>query len=153
MFKDDLEVGKRAEKLVAAALAARGHKVIDVSDDREYQRRDIDFILESPNGQQTTLEVKNDLRSDQTGNVFIETYSANNYSRKGAGWYYYCDATYLAFVQEKKGIAHIVAFAELQSYIDNNNPRQCRSPFSEGYVIPIDKLKTFNSYFCLRSEC
>ncbi len=50
MFKDDLEVGKRAEKLVAAALAARGHKVIDVSDDREYQRRDIDFILESPNG-------------------------------------------------------------------------------------------------------
>ena len=153
MFKDDLEVGKRAEKFIKEALAARGHKVTDVSDDKEYQRLDIDFVLENDNGQQTTLEVKNDLRSEETGNVFIETYSVNNHSRGGAGWYRYCEAAYLAFVQEKKQMAHIVSFADLQSYIRGNHPRQCRSPFSEGFVIPIDELKSFNSYFCLRSEC
>lgn len=152
MFKDDLEIGKRAEEFIKEALATRGHKVTDVSNDKQYQRLDIDLLLENDIGQQTTLEVKNDLRSEETGNVFIETYSANNYSRNGAGWYYYCESAYLAFVQEKKGIAHIVSFADLESYISCNHPRQCRSPFSAGFIVPIDELKSFNSYFCLRSE-
>lgn len=32
MFYDDLAIGKRGEKLVKDAIAARGHKVEDLSD-------------------------------------------------------------------------------------------------------------------------
>ena len=149
MFIDDLAIGKRAEKLVAAALAARGHIVTDVSSNATYQRIDIDFTLESKSGQKTTLEVKNDLRSAQTGNIFIETYNENNRARHGSGWYCYCEADYLAFVQEASKQAHIISMNDLINYIENNKPRTCHGAFSAGYIIPITELKQFNSYFCL----
>lgn len=149
MFIDDLAIGKRAEKLVAAALAARGHIVTDVSGNATYQHIDIDFTLESKSGQKTTLEVKNDLRSAQTGNIFIETYNENNHTRHGSGWYCYCEADYLAFVQEVNKQAHIISMNDLINYIENHKPRTCRSTFSAGYIIPITELKQFNSYFCL----
>lgn len=69
----------------------------DLSDSREYQIKDIDLRL-SKNGVSVTLEVKNDQKSNYTGNVFIETYNRNNTSRGGDGWFCYCDADYLCFV-------------------------------------------------------
>lgn len=74
MFKDDLAVGKRGEKAVAAALLKRGHTITDVSNDAEYQDKDIDFML-CKNDVVVSLEVKNDIKSNTTGNVFIETYN------------------------------------------------------------------------------
>jgi len=32
------------------------------------------------------MEVKNDIKSNYTGNVFIETYNRNNVKRGGDGW-------------------------------------------------------------------
>lgn len=97
-FNNDLAIGKRGEKLVIAALANRGHKIEDLSDNREYQRKDIDFRISNTEGVSITLEVKNDIRSNQTGNVFIETYNRNNVSRGGDGWLCYCEADYLCFI-------------------------------------------------------
>lgn len=74
MFYNDLEVGKRGEKAVAAALEKRGHIITDLSNDAEYQRKDIDMML-CKNGMAVSLEVKNDIKSNTTGNVFIETYN------------------------------------------------------------------------------
>lgn len=149
MFKDNLEVGKRAEKAVAAALAARGHGIQDVSDDSAYQRIDIDLLL-NKDGKQASLEIKNDLRSEQTGNVFIETYNRNNERRNGNGWYCYCEADYIAFVQENRKQAHIVSFRELVDMIEKCKPHICRSAFSAGYIIAIAELEHFSSYFCLK---
>lgn len=148
MFNDDLKIGKRAEKAVAAALAARGHNIQDVSDNSAYQRIDVDLLL-SKDGRQTSLEIKNDLRSEQTGNVFIEIYNRNNESRNGNGWYCYCEADYVAFVQENRKQAHIVSFRELANMIGKCKPHICRSAFSAGYIIAITELEHFNSYFCL----
>lgn len=97
-FYDDLQKGRKGEKMVADALTARGHKVEDVSLSPSYQFRDIDFLLVK-NGKRTTLEVKNDIRSNETGNVFIEETNFNNVSIKYKGWYYYCEAEYLCFLQ------------------------------------------------------
>ena len=70
-------------------------------------------------GKETTLEVKNDLRSETTGNLFIETFCRYNVSRMGQGWYYYCQADYLAFVQEEKRIAHIITRNDLINMIES----------------------------------
>lgn len=96
-FTDELAIGKRGEALVIAALSNRGHTIEDLSESREYQLKDIDMRL-SKNGVSITLEVKNDLRSNYTGNVFIETYNRNNVKRGGDGWLCYCEADYLCFV-------------------------------------------------------
>lgn len=72
MFKDDLAIGKRAEALVRKALAKRGHSVEDVSNSRNYADTDLKI---SKNGVSIRLEVKNDIVSNYTGNVFVETYN------------------------------------------------------------------------------
>ena len=81
-FYNDLHTGRKGEQLVAAALRRRGHKVDDVSLNPSYQYKDIDFVLTDKSGRTTTLEVKNDLTSNYTNNVFIETDNYNNVSRK-----------------------------------------------------------------------
>lgn len=96
-FEEQLTLGKKGEALVKAALAARGHIILDVSNMPEWQQKDIDFVI-SKNGVSITLEIKNDIRSNQTGNVFVEIYNRNNRSRGGDGWLCYCEADYLCFV-------------------------------------------------------
>lgn len=84
--------------MVYSALAAKGHKIQDLSSCREYQEKDIDMLITNKRGETAFIEIKNDVRSNYTGNVFIEYYSANNVSRNGQGWFYYCEADFLCFV-------------------------------------------------------
>lgn len=148
-FYNDLAIGKRGEKLVAAALAARGHKVEDLSGIYEYQLKDTDFRLTNEEGVSITLEVKNDVKSNYTGNIFVETYNRNNIKRNGQGWFAYCEADYLCFVQEEYNVAHIVDRSELVKNCWNNYYKQKYSEFSRGYIVPIEKLRHYHSYRCL----
>lgn len=149
MFQNDLAVGKRGEKAVAAALEKRGHIITDVSDDVEYRLKDIDMML-CKNDVVVSLEVKNDIKSNTTGNVFIETYNQNNVSRNGQGWFCYCEADYLCFVQEFWQEAHIVSRDELVKAIWSGKYRKVSSPFSDGYIVPVGALKQMNTYHCLK---
>ena len=64
-----LSVGATAEELVKEHLAARGHKITDVTQDKDYQTKDIDFLLDNGN-EKTTLEVKSDSKISRNGNFF-----------------------------------------------------------------------------------
>lgn len=150
-FQVQNTIGKQGEALVIDALLKRGCAVEDLSSRREYQEKDIDCRV-SKSGLCITLEIKNDVRSNYTGNVFIETYNINNKRRNGAGWFSYCEADYLCFVQSEKKIAHIVARAELVKKCWNNLYREVNSPFSRGYIVPITCLKHYNSYHSLELE-
>ena len=148
-FYTDLKRGKKGEKLVIAALEARGHIVSDVSDNWDYRRNDIDLLLVNKQKQQTTLEVKNDQRSETTGNLFIETYNSNNQSHSYKGWFFYCAADYLCFLQEGNKQAHIVSFAELKKNIASNAYRTANSCNATGYLVPLEVVKQLPTYFCL----
>lgn len=147
-FNDDLAVGKRGEALVINAMKKRGHIVEDVSDIYEYRQKDIDLIL-SKNGTTVNMEVKNDIVSNYTDNVFVEIYNRNNTSRNGEGWFAYCEADYICFVQENYKLGHIVAVYELAQCCWNNWYRKKDSGFSRGYIVPIDKLKYYKTYHCI----
>lgn len=144
-FETDLKRGKQGETAIAATLAARGNILTDVSGEYEYQRKDIDFIV-SNGDKQTTLEVKTDYKSEITGNLFIETYNTANESRNGNGWYTYCQAQYMAFVQLNKRQAHIIAFDEMKSLIDGNKYRVANTYNTSGYLLPIGEIKKMPSY-------
>lgn len=148
-FNKDLARGKVGEALVASALAARGHKVKDLSDDWEYRRIDIDFMLTSAIGDTCTLEVKTDDASERTGNVFIEYANTHNKSHNYDGWYYYCRADYLAFVQRNRNKAHIVSRYDLIDNINNNNYRTANTSSSCGFLMPVSALMALPSYFLL----
>lgn len=148
-FFNDLAIGKRGERLVFEALKNRGHQVEDLSDICEYWLKDIDCRL-TKNDVSITMEIKNDLKSNYTGNVFVETYNRNNQKRGGEGWFCYCEADYLCFVQEEHNIAHIVKRDELIKHCWSNHYREVNSDFSRGYIVPIYKLKEYSSYYCLQ---
>lgn len=81
-----------------AALLQKRFVVQDVSDNEAYQRADIDFLI-LKNGKVASLEVKNDIRSNQTNNIFVEETNYNNFARNYAGWLYYSKADYFCFLQ------------------------------------------------------
>lgn len=147
-FYKDLDKGRKGEQLVAAALQRKGHRVQDVSLNPSYQYKDIDFVLTDKNGRTTTLEVKNDLTSNYTNNFFIETDNYNNVSRKFQGWYYYCEASFLCFVQSEKGLAHIVSHSDLDSLLNSKTYRTARSGAGDtkGLIVPLDDLMQLKSY-------
>jgi hypothetical protein len=147
-FYNDLAVGKRGEKLVAAALAARGHKITDLSDDREARRNDIDLLLDNGK-QQTTLEIKNDVRSETTGNLYIETYNIHNQSHSLQGWFFYCRAAYICFLQEQSRIAHIVSFDEMKENIKRSVYREVSTASTKGILLPVAAIKEYKSYFAM----
>ena len=97
-FEESLTAGKSGERLFAAAMKKRGHNVVDLSDIREYQEKDIDMLITNKRGETAYIEIKSDVRSNYTGNIFIEYYNNNNISRNGQGWLYYCEADFLCFV-------------------------------------------------------
>lgn len=148
-FYSDLNRGKQGETLAAKALEARGHKVIDVSDDWNYRCADIDFVLTNKQGQTTTLEVKTDAASEYTGNVFVEYYNSNNQSHEYQGWFKYCEAEYIGFIQPNNKKAMIVSFEELKQNIKENSYRSASSYNATGFLMPISTLQGFNSYFLM----
>lgn len=149
---DNFEVnnaeGKRGEALMINALIKRGHTIENLSDIEIYQGVDTDLRI-SKNGITITLEVKNDIKSHYYDNVFVETYNRNNTTRCGDGWYYYCNADYIAFVQENYKLAHIVDTSELIKDCQNKRYREASSDFSRGYLVPIKRLKEYSSYHCM----
>lgn len=147
-FYKDLAVGKRGEKIVAAALAARGHKITDLSDDLAARAKDIDLLLDNGK-QQTTLEIKNDVASERTGNLFIETYNIHNQSHSYKGWFFYCQATYICFLQEQSKAAHIVSFDDVRQAIETNHYREISTASTKGILLPVAALKVMPSYFLL----
>ena len=149
MFYDDLAIGKRGEQLIKNVLAARGHTVEDLTEIVAYQEKEIDFRLTDKSGVSIPLEVKNDIKSNYTGNVFVETYNRNNVKRGGDGWICYCDADYLCFVEENKQRAHIVLRSELIKNCWSGKYGQSYSQYSRGYIVPIGSLQTYESYYCL----
>jgi hypothetical protein len=120
-----------------------------LSDSWEYRRKDIDLLLENQQQQTTTLEIKNDQRSESTGNLFIETYNSNNQSHSYKGWFFYCEAEFLCFLQENKRTAHIVSFTELKKNIAANAYRTANSYNASGYLVPLEVVKQLPTYFCL----
>lgn len=74
-WRKSLQVGKDGEKKIVDILGdIEGvYDIIDVSDDKQYQEEDIDYIVVMNNGTEKKVEVKTD--TYDSGNLFYETMS------------------------------------------------------------------------------
>lgn len=104
IFYTQLRVGKVGEEAVLSWLRQR-HDVRDVREDKEYQKQDIDFIVDEA----VSLEIKTDNNISRTGNIYIETY-------KG-GWYEYCGADYLGIYSPQTAKLYILDYQRLKSIL------------------------------------
>lgn len=149
-FFDDLAIGARGEALVYATLTHRGFRLVDVTKDKFFQKKDIDFEVfkgEGADAKYTTLEIKNQPEAYFTGNVFLEDMNRMNVKRNGLGWIHYCEAEHICFVQEQINCAHIVSLKELKKNL--SKARFVNVWDGSGYVMPIKQLMKLDSYYCL----
>ncbi len=131
-------------------LRARNYKVIDVSDNPHYWKKDIDLFAMDQEGQITSIEVKWDSVISKTGNLFIETMT--NSQKQIKGWFTFCEAEYLYYGDSKNKLFYVIEMAQLREYIEANKAnlevRRANEnngmKTSEGYIIPIEAL-TFAS--------
>ena len=91
-FNQQNQLGKIAETAVKQILENRGNQVADVSSQPDFQKIDVDFIINN----KLYFEIKLDNRAKQTGNVFLEE-GKDRKTGYYPSWFSKCQADVLVF--------------------------------------------------------
>ena len=120
-FDEALCQGKDGEELFKKIMAKKGFELKDVSDVKEYQDKDIDFIYEARNGKVQTFEVKRDTRIYETHNIFVEYIvvfkDKVEYSK---GYLFKSEADILAYNDSHCKLFYIIDLPQLKKYVIEN---------------------------------
>lgn len=120
-------------------LEKTGKKCRDVSDDPDFQKDDIDFIVEGRSGNELSFEVKNDSKIYRTGNIFYEYISNVDYGTVGC--FEKTKADFIVICSEQESKFYIIASEVLKEYVRNNKNSlryisRVEGSNSAGYLIP-----------------
>jgi hypothetical protein len=114
-FKRDLEEAKTAEKIVLDTFASLSNNIafVDVSNNREcFYKGDIKAI--SADGAELYIEVKDDKRIAETGNILCEEevyYKEYDYFAAGN---MSCQCDYYCIVSQSNRVIYVLDFAKLK---------------------------------------
>ena len=155
-FNMALAAGTKGEQLAASILESLGYTLEEVTKNAEYQKLDIDFIV-NKGSDQFTLEVKADSRIQQTNNICVEILTNKQLMKRG--WFFTTEATVLAFTDMVSRRIHLVNTDELRQLY-----KGCRGVLKHieteqiecGYfykraeiaLIPLAEVKKLSSYRC-----
>ena len=138
-FLRDKAKGKRGEQVVYDYYCGLGCSVIDVSEDKEYQQQDIDFLIDG-----IGYEVKTQ-NCIQENKICIELTA--NVERNYNGWFYTTAAQYLVFVDKVNEILYKIQTEDLREYFYTNKQnfeiRQQHNAYKTSVIafIPIAELE------------
>lgn len=137
-FADDLEVGKIGERLVRSLLesSAKVKNIIDCSNDKYFQDKDIDIMAEMNDGSVIKYEVKTDTKAHETGNIVWEETSSGK-----TGCLARCEADYILYYLEGNGALYIFNTNSMRKYIEQTKPRLITMvKHNTGYLLNIHEL-------------
>ena len=105
--------GKKGETAVKEYFINKGYDVIDVSENKEFQKMDIDLIIDGD-----FVEVKTQSCINRSNKIVLEleTEYYNSLFRKG--WLYYTEANILMFHDKENNITYSVDTDELRKLFD-----------------------------------
>jgi hypothetical protein len=108
-------------------------RVIDVSEDIEYQQQDIDLLVELEGSSNTSIEVKVDGQINRTGNFFLETISNDRKNTLGCFMYSRADEFY--YYDIKGDILYIFGLEEARGWLisNMNNFREVATSTPDSY--------------------
>lgn len=144
-FQQRVEIGRSGEEIVAEFFRNRGITVEDKTDVREYQIKDIDFLLTNKEGQKCSIEVKTDFLMYKTGNLFFESVYHKDFG-DSKGWLDYCEADYICFFDAVNRILYIYDYKNGKELITKkgelkyfyNSDDGCDR---EAYLLPLHEAK------------
>lgn len=158
-FEDCLEVGDEGMLDVVDFLYRnpRTKKVIDLTENEKYQKKDIDFEWHyyAPDGTEKRLlgEIKTDRHAHKTNNLFLEVYSC--YERKTQGCFMYTECDWLFYyIQETRKLI-VLPMEKFRNWVLERQKKYRRafaqsklgrdgSFKSQGILFPITELYKFN---------
>ena len=147
MIHELIEPVNAGEYEVKKFLRGRGIQVEDVSDKPQYWAKDIDLIATNPlTGASAAIEVKLDARINDTGNFFVEF--ENPRSKNSKGWFYFCEADFLYYIDSHTYITYIIKIDELRHFIATNKRNLAiKSTYdgSIGYIVPLAAMPIFTT--------
>lgn len=143
-FDYTLSIGKKVENYVKKYFENRGHKLVDLSQDKNWQAVDVDFRFLFKDGKQEALfEVKADSKLGITNNLFFEV-GFDRQTGYYSGWFAKTAAHLICFVDYINRKGYIVLLDK--QAIEKNSRHiqwQNRTDYCLGYayLLPIAKAK------------
>lgn len=155
-FGTSNKFGKAGEEEVLDFLSNSGvltglKKIKNVTQDKEYQQKDIDAILYFENGKEFTAEIKTDSYSD-SNNIVYEVWSSKEDQIPGC--MYVCQADYLYYYFPGNGELYQLKMDKYREWVEKNAARKnfreisVRNTYWGGeynsinYLIPKSMLKS-----------
>lgn len=129
VFERQKEIGREGEEIVLEYLRER-HLVDDVRENKDFQKQDIDFIVDG-----VSLEIKTDNNISRTGNIYIETYRG--------GWYEKCKAEYLGVYSPQNRILYILNYPCLKSILPSFGRQIRHYDADTGLQVPATLLSLY----------
>lgn len=137
-FSEDLEYGKKGE-IVARHILESSQKiraVIDCSDDKYFQSKDIDYLAEQTDGRILKCEVKTDRLAHRTGNIAWEKTTC---SHIGCLEKTIADVVFYYLSENQR--MYIFAPSPVKRYIARANLNEIRmGDGATGYLLKIQEL-------------
>ena len=150
-FKDSKEVGELGEQTVKNYLLSKPNieEIVDVTKNRNYWEKDIDFIVRFIDGKEIVIEIKTDTYT--TNNMFFETISS--IEAQTPGCMYKTKAKYLFYYFINAGELYVIEVEPYREWFEKNrhNFRGCKvnnvGYTTYGYIIPLVLFKSkFHKY-------
>ncbi|BAY42142.1 hypothetical protein NIES2111_65380 (plasmid) [Nostoc sp. NIES-2111] len=139
---DAVQVANQAAADIEAWLWGKSEtiSVVNVENDPDYQRRDIDLIWTTHNGE-TLIEIKGD-RWNKTRNLFFETHS--NLERNTPGCFMYTEANWLFYYFVSTRQLYKLPMPKTREWflitIRRFRERSTTTPVGNGYYTTVGRL-------------
>ncbi len=156
-FNSSNKIGHQGEQFVKQwilELHPNVSSITDVSDDKFYQKQDVDFVVNFANGRQALVEIKTD--TYKTGNMFFETISNEEYQTKGCLMKTNADFLFYYFPNYQNGVLYIFQMKDFRKFVLDNlsHFRERRvtntTHTSIGYIVPLiyieNNFKEYKKY-------
>lgn len=150
MFIKDKYRGKWGEAQFASLLSEAGVEYEDVSEDKDWQKQDVDFLVGK-----YKYEVKTDFAISKTGNIFIEV-SKETKTGVHPGWWRICKADSIAWIDAINGVIYMIDVKKLRLWMVHDAPSKTfeidANTKTTAILYPVWQLKEENiiyaEYFC-----
>lgn len=148
-FHDSLTFGKRGEDIVIKYLLDNNEDVCDVSNNKKYQKCDIDAFVTTKDSRRFSVEIKTD--SFYTGNIFFEFISSIDPFSLGCMIKTKADFLFYFFIKTKE--LYILNMKKYRAFVaenmDNFQWKKVKNTEYEsvGFLVPKKYLEeNFKSY-------
>lgn len=153
-FKKDLKIGEIGENISLKLFKDNKSifQIIDVRNDKKYQKWDIDFIIKTIDNKTIKVEVKTDAKAYYTGNIAYETYSNVKYN--AIGCWDKTRADYILCYILNSNILYVINMKKFRLRIYSHRVGELEEvpmgDYAKGYLFPIKELEKHD--FMVRHE-